>query len=151
MSPETIMTLANQMFGWDIDFALDIRDGDEFGVLYEQKYQDGEYVNDGRVLAAEFVNQGKMHRAVWFAVAGRPGARVISRRTARACARRSCVRRSISRASVPSSTRAASTRSAASSARTRAWITPRRRARRSGPQAKAASSSPAARAVTATS
>ena len=51
MSPETIMTIANQMFGWDIDFALDIREGDEFSVLYEQKYQDGEYVNDGRVLA----------------------------------------------------------------------------------------------------
>jgi murein DD-endopeptidase MepM/ murein hydrolase activator NlpD len=60
------MTLANQMFGWDIDFALDIRQGDEFSVLYEQKYQDGQYVNDGRVLAAEFVNQGKTHRAVWF-------------------------------------------------------------------------------------
>ena len=66
MSPETILTLANQMFGWDIDFALDIREGDEFSVLYEQKYQDGEYVNDGRVLAAEFVNQGKVHRAAWF-------------------------------------------------------------------------------------
>jgi murein DD-endopeptidase MepM/ murein hydrolase activator NlpD len=66
MSAETIMTLANQMFGWDIDFALDIRQGDEFSVLYEQKYQDGQYVNDGRVLAAEFVNQGKTHRAVWF-------------------------------------------------------------------------------------
>jgi len=66
MSAETIMTLANQMFGWDIDFALDIREGDEFSVLYEQKFQDGEYVNDGRVLAAEFVNQGKTHRAVWF-------------------------------------------------------------------------------------
>ena len=66
MSAETIMTLANQIFGWDIDFALDIRDGDEFSVLYEQKFQDGGYVNDGRVLAAEFVNQGKTHRAVWF-------------------------------------------------------------------------------------
>ena len=40
--------------------------GDEFSVLYEQKYQDGQYVSDGRVLAAEFVNQGKTHRAVWF-------------------------------------------------------------------------------------
>jgi murein DD-endopeptidase MepM/ murein hydrolase activator NlpD len=66
MSGETIMTLANQIFGWDIDFALDIRAGDEFSVLYEQKFQDGQYVNDGRVLAAEFVNQGKTHRAVWF-------------------------------------------------------------------------------------
>jgi murein DD-endopeptidase MepM/ murein hydrolase activator NlpD len=66
MSSRTIMTLANQIFGWDIDFALDIRAGDEFGVLYEQEYQDGRYVTDGRVLAAEFVNQGKTHRAVWF-------------------------------------------------------------------------------------
>jgi murein DD-endopeptidase MepM/ murein hydrolase activator NlpD len=66
ISGETILTLANQIFGWDIDFALDIREGDEFGVLYEQKYQDGHYVTDGRVLAAEFVNQGKTHRAVWF-------------------------------------------------------------------------------------
>ena len=40
MSAETIMTLANQMFGWDIDFALDIREGDEFSVLYEQKFQE---------------------------------------------------------------------------------------------------------------
>ncbi len=62
----TIMTLATQMFGWDIDFALDIREGDEFSVLYEQKFQDGHYVSDGKVLAAEFVNQGKTHRAVWF-------------------------------------------------------------------------------------
>jgi murein DD-endopeptidase MepM/ murein hydrolase activator NlpD len=66
MSPATIMTVANRMFGWDVDFALDLREGDEFSVLYEQKYQDGEYVDDGRVLAAEFVNQGRSHRAVWF-------------------------------------------------------------------------------------
>jgi murein DD-endopeptidase MepM/ murein hydrolase activator NlpD len=66
LSPETIMTMANKMFGWDIDFALDIRAGDEFSVLFEQKLQDGRYVDDGRVLAAEFVNRGKTHRAVWF-------------------------------------------------------------------------------------
>ncbi len=62
----TIMTLATEIFGWDVDFALDIREGDEFSVLYEQKYQDGHYVGDGKVLAAEFVNQGRTHRAVWF-------------------------------------------------------------------------------------
>jgi murein DD-endopeptidase MepM/ murein hydrolase activator NlpD len=66
ISSRTIMTLANQIFGFDIDFALDIREGDEFSVLYEQNYQDGNYVSDGRVLAAEFVNRGKTHRAVWF-------------------------------------------------------------------------------------
>ena len=66
MSSRTIMTLANQIFGFDIDFALDLRQGDTFGVLYEQKFQDGRYVSDGRILAAEFVNQGKTHRAGWF-------------------------------------------------------------------------------------
>ena len=66
ISSRTIMTLANQIFGFDIDFALDIRQGDEFSVLYEQQFQDGRYVSDGRILAAEFVNRGKTHRAVWF-------------------------------------------------------------------------------------
>jgi murein DD-endopeptidase MepM/ murein hydrolase activator NlpD len=66
VSAPVIMTLANDIFGWDIDFALDIRAGDEFSVLYEQRFQDGTYVGDGKVLAAEFVNNGKTHRAVWF-------------------------------------------------------------------------------------
>ncbi len=66
ISSRTIMTLANQIFGFDIDFALDIREGDEFSVLYEQQYQDGRFVSDGQILAAEFVNKGKTHRAVWF-------------------------------------------------------------------------------------
>ena len=66
LGSETIMVLANEIFGWDIDFALDIRRGDEFAVVYQRKFQDGRYVRDGRVLAAEFVNQGRVHRAVWF-------------------------------------------------------------------------------------
>jgi murein DD-endopeptidase MepM/ murein hydrolase activator NlpD len=66
LSSETIMVLANEIFGWDIDFALDIRRGDEFGVIYQRKFQDGRYVGDGRVLAAEFVNRGRTYRAVWF-------------------------------------------------------------------------------------
>jgi len=66
LSAETVMVLANEIFGWDIDFALDIRRGDEFGVVYQRRFQDGEFVGDGRVLAAEFINQGRTHRAVWF-------------------------------------------------------------------------------------
>ena len=66
ISSQTILVLANEIFGWDIDFANEIREGDEFGVLYEQRWQDGQYVSDGRVLAAEFLNRGKLHRAVWF-------------------------------------------------------------------------------------
>ena len=66
MSAQTVLVLANEIFGWDIDFANDIRAGDEFSALYQRRFQDGEYVSDGRVLAAEFVNRGKTVRAVWF-------------------------------------------------------------------------------------
>lgn len=52
------------IFGWDIDFALDIRDGDQFVVMYEELYLDGEFVRNGNILAAEFVNQGKSYKAV---------------------------------------------------------------------------------------
>jgi murein DD-endopeptidase MepM/ murein hydrolase activator NlpD len=64
MSPETILRLANDIFGWDIDFALDIRPGDRFNVIYEKRYRDGQYIGDGRILAAEFVNDGEIYRAV---------------------------------------------------------------------------------------
>ena len=60
-----IMELAN-IFGWDIDFALDIRSGDSFTVLYEQQYLNGEKIADGDIIAAEFTNQGKTYRAVRF-------------------------------------------------------------------------------------
>jgi murein DD-endopeptidase MepM/ murein hydrolase activator NlpD len=55
------------VFAWDIDFVLDIREGDRFTAVYEQIYQDGKYVRDGELLAAEFVNDGKVYRAVRFA------------------------------------------------------------------------------------
>ncbi len=59
------LKLAN-IFAWDIDFVLDIREGDRFTAVYEQVYQDGKYLRDGDVLAAEFVNGGKVYRAVRF-------------------------------------------------------------------------------------
>ncbi len=58
-----IMDLAG-IFGWDVDFALDIRQGDRFTVLYDELYLDGERIGEGNILAAEFVNQGKSYRAV---------------------------------------------------------------------------------------
>jgi murein DD-endopeptidase MepM/ murein hydrolase activator NlpD len=66
VSPEIILRLANDIFGWDIDFALDIQPGDRFSVIYEQKYRDGEYIGDGRILAADFVNHGTTHRAIYY-------------------------------------------------------------------------------------
>ncbi len=59
------LKLAN-VFAWDIDFVLDIREGDRFTAVYEQVYQDGRYLRDGEVLAAEFVNAGKVYRAIRF-------------------------------------------------------------------------------------
>src|SRR6266404_3554109 len=66
ISDMVALKLAN-VFAWDIDFVLDIREGDRFTVAYEQIYQDGKYLRDGEVLAAEFINSGKVYRAVRFA------------------------------------------------------------------------------------
>jgi murein DD-endopeptidase MepM/ murein hydrolase activator NlpD len=64
--PESvIMELAN-IFGWDIDFSLDIRRGDRFGVVYDELYKDNVKIRNGRILAAEFVNNGKLYRAVYY-------------------------------------------------------------------------------------
>jgi murein DD-endopeptidase MepM/ murein hydrolase activator NlpD len=65
ISDAIALKLAN-VFAWDIDFVLDIREGDRFTAEYEQIYQDGKYLRDGEVLAAEFVNNGKVYRAVRF-------------------------------------------------------------------------------------
>jgi murein DD-endopeptidase MepM/ murein hydrolase activator NlpD len=62
MTHNTIMELAN-VFGGVIDFVLDPRVGDNFHVLYEELYLDGEKLGDGEILAAEFNNQGRRHTA----------------------------------------------------------------------------------------
>ncbi|MEN8108204.1 MAG: peptidoglycan DD-metalloendopeptidase family protein [Pseudomonadota bacterium] len=65
LSDNLIMEVAN-IFGWDIDFALDIRKGDHFTLLYEEHYLDGEKIKDGNILAAEFSNNGKTYQTVRF-------------------------------------------------------------------------------------
>ncbi|MCW8196226.1 peptidoglycan DD-metalloendopeptidase family protein [Proteobacteria bacterium 005FR1] len=52
------------IFGWDIDFGLDIRKGDSFKVLFEEQFLDGEKIGNGNILAAEFTNQGRSVQAV---------------------------------------------------------------------------------------
>jgi murein DD-endopeptidase MepM/ murein hydrolase activator NlpD len=52
------------VFKYDIDFVNEVQPGDRFAVAYRQQWQDGEYVRDGEILAAEFVNKGKTYRAV---------------------------------------------------------------------------------------
>ncbi len=62
--PEALtMELAN-IFGWDIDFALEIRAGDHFSLIYEEQFLDGKKFRNGNILAAEFINRGKVFRAI---------------------------------------------------------------------------------------
>ncbi len=63
LSDNLIMQLVS-IFGWDIDFALDIRKGDQFNVIYEEHYKDATKVGEGPILAAEFVNRKQSYRAV---------------------------------------------------------------------------------------
>jgi len=58
-----IMEIAN-IFGWDVDFALDIRKNDAFKVLFEEQFLNGEKYKNGPILAVEFTNQGNTYRAV---------------------------------------------------------------------------------------
>ena len=52
------------VFKYDIDFVNQVQPGDSFIVAHERQFQDGEFVRDGAVLAAEFTNAGKTWRAV---------------------------------------------------------------------------------------
>ena len=56
------MNLAD-IFAWDIDFILDIRQGDSFQALFEKRYREGQPAGYGRILAAEFTNQGTTFQA----------------------------------------------------------------------------------------
>lgn len=68
LSDNLIMQLVG-IYGWDIDFALDIRAGDGFRVIYEERYKDGIKVDEGPILAAEFRNQGRILRTVRYTAA----------------------------------------------------------------------------------
>jgi len=61
--PDLVAMELAQIFQWDIDFVLDIRDGDSFYVLLEEEYLEGEFIGFGNILAAEFINQGDSYRA----------------------------------------------------------------------------------------
>lgn len=70
LSDAVIMNLAS-IFAWDVDFVLDIREGDTFSVVYNEYWVDGKKIKDGEIIAAEFINQGRTLRAVRFALDGR--------------------------------------------------------------------------------
>lgn len=68
--PDAVASQMADMFSGDIDFHRELRKGDRFSVVFESLSADGEPINwgqaSGRVIAAEFVNNGKSHSAVWF-------------------------------------------------------------------------------------
>lgn len=72
--PDAVAVQMAEIFAVDIDFHRELRRGDRFVVVYEVRSADGEPVpwneGSGRVLAAEFVNDGRTHQALWFAADG---------------------------------------------------------------------------------
>lgn len=52
----------SEVFAWEIDF-FRLRSGDEFKVVFEEKYIDGEFITAGDILAAEFTHRGEKHKA----------------------------------------------------------------------------------------
>ena len=64
--PDSVTMQIAEIFSGDVDFHKDIRRGDSFRVVYEMLYHEGEWVKAGRVLAAEFINNGKTFAAVWY-------------------------------------------------------------------------------------
>jgi murein DD-endopeptidase MepM/ murein hydrolase activator NlpD len=63
ISDGTVLELS-EIFRFDVDFMLDVREGDSFKLVYEQLSRDGQVLQDGKILAAEYVNEGKTFRAV---------------------------------------------------------------------------------------
>jgi murein DD-endopeptidase MepM/ murein hydrolase activator NlpD len=66
LSEKVILKLAD-IFAWDIDFALNLHEGDQFTVVYEKLFVDGKEFDTGDILSVEFVNQDKTYTAVRFA------------------------------------------------------------------------------------
>lgn len=64
--PDAVATQLAEIFAGDIDFHRSLRKGDRFSVVYETLEADGEPIRSGRVLSAEFVNNGKTYQAMWF-------------------------------------------------------------------------------------
>jgi murein DD-endopeptidase MepM/ murein hydrolase activator NlpD len=63
LTDNQIMQVAG-IFGWDVDFALGLRAGDSFYVMFEEHYINGEFIENGDIVAAQFVNQGEAYTAI---------------------------------------------------------------------------------------
>ncbi len=70
--PDAVAVQLAEIFSGDIDFYRALRKGDRFSVVYESLEADGEPLRAGRVLSADFINNGKTFSAVWFHEQGAP-------------------------------------------------------------------------------
>ncbi len=61
---QRLVTKMVEIFGWNIDFSLDLRPSDTFRVVFEEKCLEGERIQTGNILAAEIINNGKTYQAV---------------------------------------------------------------------------------------
>ncbi len=64
--PDAIIMRMAGIFQWDIDFILDVRVDDDFTLLYQERWREGEFLGTGSILAAEYVNRGERYRVVRF-------------------------------------------------------------------------------------
>ena len=62
--PESVIMDLAYIFAWDIDFVFDIRVGDKFRLLYETPFVDGQQIENGSILFAEFYNQNNRFTAI---------------------------------------------------------------------------------------
>ena len=62
--PESVIMDLAYIFAWDIDFVFDIRVGDKFKLLYETPFVDGQQIENGSILFAEFYNQNNRFTAI---------------------------------------------------------------------------------------
>ena len=71
--PDGVTMQMAEVLGGKVDFLRDIRKGDEFRVLYETRSFEGRPTGSGRVLAVQYINNGKLVEAMWFAPEGQNG------------------------------------------------------------------------------
>lgn len=64
--PDGVAIQLTDIFGGDIDFHRDLRKGDRFSVIYETASHLGKSIRSERILAAEFINDGKTYHAFWY-------------------------------------------------------------------------------------
>ena len=61
--PDSVIMDFAYIFGWDIDFVFDIREGDSFFLVYETAFSNGEKIQNGDIVVAKFINNGNVYKA----------------------------------------------------------------------------------------